>query len=108
MKRQFKPLITFTKDYQNKADIILRDHLAMERTKLANERTLLSYLRASLYLLLGGIALLGLKDFQDLKFLGYIALSLSALLIIVGTIRFLQLKKQLERFYVPINNDENN
>jgi|TARA_R110000782_G_scaffold268362_1_gene364658 putative membrane protein len=108
MKRQFKKLITFTKDYQNKEDIILRDHLAMERTKLANERTLLSYLRASLYLLLGGIALLGLKDFQDLKFLGYIALSLSALLIIVGTIRFLQLKKQLERFYVPINNDENN
>jgi inner membrane protein YidH len=108
MKRQFKKLITFTKDYQNKEDIILRDHLAMERTKLANERTLLSYLRTSLYLLLGGIALLGLKDFQDLKFLGYIALSLSALLIIVGTIRFLQLKKQLERFYVPINNNENN
>ena len=43
MKRQFKKLITFTKDYQNKEDIILRDHLAMERTKLANERTLLSY-----------------------------------------------------------------
>lgn len=106
MKRQFKKLISFTKDYQNKEDIILRDHLAMERTKLANERTLLSYLRTSLYLLLGGIALLGLKDFQDLKFLGYIALSLSALLIIIGTVRFLQLKEQLERFYVPINDDE--
>lgn len=108
MKRQFKKLITFTKDYQNKEDIILRDHLAMERTKLANERTLLSYLRTSLYLLLGGIALLGLKDFQDLKFLGYIALSLSALLIIVGAVRFLQLKKHLTRFYVPINDDEIN
>lgn len=108
MKRQFKKLVTFTKDYQNKEDIILRDHLSMERTKLANERTLLSYLRTSLYLLLGGVALLGLKDFQDLKFLGYIALSLSALLIIVGTVRFIQLKKQLERFYVPIDEDENN
>jgi len=108
MKRQFKKLITFTNEYQNKEDIILRDHLAMERTKLANERTLLSYLRTSLYLLLGGTAILGLKDFQDLKFLGYIALSLSALLIIVGTVRFLQLKKQLKRFYVPIDEDENN
>ncbi len=107
MKRQFKKLITFTKDYQNKEDIILRDHLAMERTKLANERTLLSYLRTSLYLLLGGIALLGLKDFQDLKFLGYIALSLSALLIVIGTVRFLQLKKHLTRFYVPINDNDN-
>lgn len=105
MKRQFKKLITFTNEYQNKEDIILRDHLAMERTKLANERTLLSYLRTSLYLLLGGTAILGLKDFQDLKLLGYIALSLSALLIIIGTVRFLQLRKHLKRFYIPINDD---
>ncbi len=105
MKRQFKKLITFTNEYQNKEDIILRDHLAMERTKLANERTLLSYLRTSLYLLLGGTAILGLKDFKDLKFLGYIALSLSVLLVIIGVIRFLQLRKHLKRFYVPINED---
>ena len=40
----------------------LREHLALERTKLANERTLLAYIRASLYLLVGGTALLQLKD----------------------------------------------
>lgn len=63
--------------FQNKESIILRDYLAMERTRLANERTLLSYLRSSLYLLVGGIALLQLQGFESIKFLGYISLSLA-------------------------------
>ncbi|MFN2262388.1 MAG: DUF202 domain-containing protein [Psychroflexus sp.] len=75
----------------------MRDHLAMERTKLANERTLLSYLRTSLYLLLGGTALIGLKNenFEDLKIIGYIALSMSLIFLIIGITRFIQLKRHL-------------
>ncbi|WP_317129912.1 DUF202 domain-containing protein [Psychroflexus aestuariivivens] len=90
----------FTDDYTNEERIILRDHLAMERTKLANERTLLSYLRTSLYLLLGGTALLSLKNksFEDLKIIGYIALSLSVIFLIIGITRFIQLKRHLRNF----------
>jgi putative membrane protein len=101
MKSKLKKLIQVTTDYQTKEAIILRDHLAMERTKLANERTLLSYIRASLYLLLGGIGLLGLKDFQDLRVVGYISLSLSAILLVVGVFRFTQLKRHLNKLYGP-------
>lgn len=105
MKSAFKKLITVTNDYQRKEEIILRDHLAMERTKLANERTLLSYIRASLYMLLGGIALLGLKDFQDLRILGYISLTFSVLLLIIGIFRYTQLKRHLKRVYRPFEGD---
>ena len=35
-------------------ELILRDHLAIDRTKLANERTLLAYLRTALMLMVAG------------------------------------------------------
>ena len=35
-------------------ELILRDHLALDRTRLANERTLLAYLRTALMLMVAG------------------------------------------------------
>lgn len=107
MKTLLTKLTKFTDDYENKEEIILRDHLAMERTKLANERTLLSYIRTSLYLLLGGIAFLGMNDFSDLRYLGYFSLGLSATLLVIGIVRFLQLKRHIKRIYAvrPQNAD---
>ncbi len=87
----------FTDEYYNKEKMILRDHLAMERTKLANERTFFSYIRTSLYLLLGGIALIELESFRHLSFLGYISLAGSALLFCIGVYRFLELKFHLKK-----------
>lgn len=87
----------FTDEYYNKEKMILRDHLAMERTKLANERTLFSYIRTSLYLLLGGIALVELESFRHLSFLGYISLAGSVLLFCLGTYRFCELKLHLRK-----------
>lgn len=105
MKR-LRRFIKFTNDYQNTERIILRDHLAMERTKLANERTLLSYLRTSLYLVLGGIAFLGMKDFDEIRNFGYLALGLSVVIFFVGIIRFYQLKKHLKTMYKPFEMEE--
>ena len=85
--------------FQNKESIILRDYLAMERTRLANERTLLSYLRSSLYLLVGGIALLQLQGFESIKFLGYISLSLAVFCVVFGFIRYLRLNRKLMKYY---------
>ncbi len=93
-------MIRVTEDFQLREQIILRDHLAMERTKLANERTLLSYIRTSLYLLLGGLALIGLKNNQDLIRLGYVSISMSVILLVIGVYRFHQLKRYLKRIYV--------
>lgn len=79
--------------------LILRDHLALVRTRLANERTLMSYIRSVLYLLLGGIALLQLKDFAELHLVGYLALGLSMILLIVGIYRYIRLRRNLTRYY---------
>lgn len=51
-------------DFKHKEQIKLNDYLALERTRLANERTLFSYIRTALYLTLGGIAFFANARFQ--------------------------------------------
>ena len=75
-----------------------REILALERTKLANERTLLSYIRSSLYLLIGGIGILQLQDFTQIKWLGYVALGVCVLFLAIGIFRFLLLKRKLYKW----------
>uniref|UniRef100_UPI003517FA41 DUF202 domain-containing protein n=1 Tax=Winogradskyella sp. TaxID=1883156 RepID=UPI003517FA41 len=79
--------------------VILRDYLAIERTRLANERTLLSYIRSSLYLLLGGIAFFQLKEFPNFKYLAILSLAFSLIFFIIGIYRFTLLKKSLKHLY---------
>jgi len=43
---------------------ILRDRLALDRTKLANERTLLAYFRTALVLILSGITIIKLFEIE--------------------------------------------
>ncbi|MDD4144234.1 MAG: DUF202 domain-containing protein [Prolixibacteraceae bacterium] len=102
----YRRLNIFTTIFRNKDQIILRDYLALERTKLANERTLLAYSRTSLYMLLGGIAFLQLEDFKSIIWVGYLAIGLSIVLIIVGIYRFFLIKYRLTNYY--INNTEPN
>lgn len=75
-----------------------REILALERTKLANERTLLAYIRASLYLLIGGLALLQLKDFANIQWVGYLALGVCILFLAIGIFRFIFLKRKLYKW----------
>ena len=48
-------------------DLILRDYLAIERTRLANVRTLFAYIRTSLYLLTAGIGILQIDSISQLN-----------------------------------------
>lgn len=82
---------------------LIREHLALERTKLANERTLLSYIRASLYLLIGGLALLQVEDHPNLYWIGYVALFICVLFIFVGITRYIILDRKLNRLLEPNN-----
>ncbi|MDD2277497.1 MAG: DUF202 domain-containing protein [Bacteroidales bacterium] len=91
--------------FTNKEDIILRDYLALERTKLANERTLLSYTRTSLYMVLGGIAFLQLQDFSQLRWIGYVAIFLSVIFGIFGILRYLQIRIRIGLYYNQKKNE---
>ncbi|MDR6301997.1 DUF202 domain-containing protein [Mesonia maritima] len=79
----------------------LREHLALERTKLANERTLLAYIRASLYLLVGGIALLQIKEYPRLHWIGYSSLVICVLFMIIGIWRYILLERKLKNLLLP-------
>jgi len=99
MKIQKMNLLRFGRDFKPDEQVILRDYLAIERTRLANERTLLSYIRSSLYLLLGAIGLLQLKDFADFRYLSIIAIGFSIIFFVIGVYRFTLLKKSLKKLY---------
>jgi len=92
-------LLRFGRDFKPDEEVILRYYLAIERTRLANERTLLSYIRSSLYLLLGGIAFFQLKDIPNFKYLAIISLVFSIIFFVIGIYRFTLLKKSLKRLY---------
>ncbi len=94
-----KKVLKLNYEFQNKEDIILRDFLALERTRLANERTLLAYLRTSLYMVLGGIAFLQLSEFDNIRWLGFVAIGLSVVFVITGIIRFYFLKRSMGEYY---------
>jgi len=92
--------------FEHKDPMILRDHLALVRTRLANERTLLSYIRSTLYLLLGGIALLKLEGLGDLRLVGFLALGISFVSILIGVYRYVSLRRSLTRYYNSANKSE--
>lgn len=104
-----RKIINSKYNYQNKERIILRDYLALERTRLANERTLLSYIRASVYLLIGGLTFIQFKDLGTIHWVGYLAIGLSFIFLIVGIVRYYQLKIRLEKnYFAKANQIEDN
>ncbi|WP_347374317.1 DUF202 domain-containing protein [Aequorivita sp. Q41] len=96
MKENTKKLFKFLRTKPVPANT--NEILALERTKLANERTLLSYIRSSLYLLLGGIAILQLKDFRNIHWLGYVALVVCIVFLTVGVFRYVLLYRRLHKW----------
>ena len=84
---------------ENSKKLIMRDWLAIERTKLANERTFLSYFRTSLVLFATGLTLLKIDYFSDIKYLGIILLIIAPVVLLIGIIRLLQVKKGIQNHY---------
>lgn len=96
MKNEAKKLFRFLRTKPVPANT--NEILALERTKLANERTLLSYIRSSLYLLLGGLALLQLEDLNRIHWLGYIALFVCIVFLGIGIVRYIVLYRRLYKW----------
>lgn len=92
--------------FENNEQIILRDYLALQRTTLANERTLFAYIRTSLYLILGGLGLNQVPLFENIKWIGTIALVVSAIILIYGFTRYVVLRRKLQKFYDVIHINE--
>ena len=81
-----------TEKFKNE-ELILRDYLAIERTKLANVRTLFSYIRTSLYLLTAGIGIFQIESISRLDGLAWVCV-----IFILGFVRYFQMCKQLKGY----------
>ena len=75
----------------------LSDRLALQRTRLANERTLFTYVRTSLALVGFGLALLQLHPERGGR-LGYTALAVAAVVLGVGLLRFRAHRRELRAY----------
>lgn len=94
-------------NFRKDKELILRDHLALERTKLANVRTLFSYIRTALYLLTAGIGILQIKSISRLDGLAWVCIISGIILFFLGFIRYWQMRKLLKDYVYKSLNNEN-
>lgn len=71
----------------------LRDSLARCRTKMAVERTILSYLRTALTIIVVAVSFIKFFDSMFLTILGWILIGLAPLLFIFGFVKCKKLEK---------------
>ena len=74
-------------------ELVLREFLAVERTKLVNETTLLAYIRTGLYFLVAGSTLGQLIDTKFWKLVGDPLVLVGILIMVLGAIRYFRLRK---------------
>jgi len=81
----------------SRKELILRDHLAVQRTVLANERTLLAYIRTALTLFGFGIAFTQVPLFDTLLFIatGWVFIPLSGAVFLLGLWKYRDCRKRL-------------
>ena len=77
-------------------DLILRDHLALDRTQLANERTLLSYVRTALMLAVAGAtAVKFVGQNPTVIVTGWVFIGLGITVGAIGAWRFLTMQRDI-------------
>ena len=77
------------------AELILRDQLAIDRTLLANERTLLSYLRSGVALFIAGLSIIHFSHEGWFTALGFICLPCGIVTVLFGALRFRKMDKAI-------------
>ena len=77
-------------------ELILRDHLAIDRTAMSNESTLLSYIRTSLAIIAAGATLIHFFSEFYIHAAGLSIIVLGLVLLICGYIRFKKIDKLIK------------
>ena len=83
----------------DKSKLILRDLLAIDRTKLANERPFLSYLSSFIVIVSSGIAIIKIDFLEEIQNLGWVFIFIGPALLVVGVLRFFYVRKKIEKYY---------
>ena len=75
------------------------DKMAIKRTELALERTLLSYIRTSIVLLSSGFAIFNIKMFEEVSELGLALIGIAPIFLTFGLVRHIRSKKKLRTVF---------
>lgn len=78
-------------------DLILRDELAIDRTVLANERTLLSYLRAAVALFIAGITIVNFSAEGWFRAMGIACIPSGIITAVIGVARYRIMDRSIRR-----------
>ncbi len=81
---------------KSKEHLFLRDHLAAQRTVLANERTFLAYIRTALTLLVAGVSFIRFFGSGVIQVLGWMLLPLGVFTLVKGVISFKKMARRIE------------
>ena len=85
-------------------ELILRDHLAIDRTLLANERTLMSYLRSGVALFIAGISIIHFSHEGWFSTMGFLCLPCAVITVLFGIVRFRKMDKDISVVRVELRN----
>lgn len=77
-------------------DLVLREYLAIERTRLANERTLLTYIRTGLYFLVAGSTIGHLVDTSFWKIMDLPLILAGVVITLIGIGRFMVVAREIK------------
>jgi len=80
-------------------DLILRDFLAIDRTRLANQRTVLSFFRSGLYLFVTAVAVDRVPGLEDLQWINFFIWAVGVSVIILGLVNYLVMRKKILKAY---------
>jgi len=76
-------------------ELILRDELAIDRTLLSNERTLLAYLRSGVTLFIAGVSIIHFAGTGWFLAVGIACLPAGAAAVALGVMRYLKMDKAI-------------
>jgi putative membrane protein len=85
-------------------DLILRENLALQRTVLANQTTLLSFLRTSLYFMIAALSLTNLLKIENALIFEIILFTISLLIFVFGIINFFLHRKKINESKKHVGN----
>ncbi len=76
-----------------KGHLFLRDHLAAQRTILANERTFLAYIRTALTIFIAGVSFIKFFGYVVIELLGWLLIPLGIFTLIKGLMSFRKMNR---------------
>ena len=90
--------------YTMNRDLILRENLALQRTTLANQTTLLAFLRTSLYFAIAGLSLENLLKIEQHIMIEILLFSISFFILAYGVANYLVHKNKIKKSYGHVGN----